>query len=174
MRVLLFTAVATLGLLLADQNLVMAQGKIAASLADKKWDGKSVPKDAVCKRFGGKAPSPQIKVSGIPVGTTVLIAEFNDESYSDMNNGGHGVVGIEVPKGATSMMIPAIPGETDKLPTGVSSYEMHRGTNWSGTGGTYLPPCSGGEGNMYSVKVYGAIPAKKKYTNFVRVQLGRY
>ena len=152
----------------------MAQGTISASLADAKWNGKSIPNDGVCQKFGGKAPSPKIKVSGIAAGTTVMIVEFNDESYSAMNNGGHGILGIDVPEGATSMTLPAIPGETDKLPTGVKQYEKHRGGNWSGTGGAYLPPCSGGQGNMYSVKIYGFIAATKKYTNVVRVQLGLY
>ena len=162
--------------IVAGQINSLAQGKITASLADSKWNGQSVPKDGVCKRFGGNAPSPQIRVSGIPDGTTVLVVEFNDESHSRMANGGHGIVGVHVPKGAMSMTIPAIPGETDKLPAGVTSYEKHIGSNWSGTGGAYLPPCSGGRGNIYSVKIYGVVKSgnKKRYTDPVRVQLGRY
>ncbi len=52
-----------------------------------------------------------------------------------------------------SVTLPAVPGETDDLPAGVKEVYGHQGEGWSGTGGAYLPPCSGGQGNLYTAKV---------------------
>jgi len=35
----------------------------------------------------------------------------------------------------------------------VTTFTKHRGTGWSGTGGAYLPPCSGGRGNTYTITI---------------------
>lgn len=130
-----------------------AEDTLTVSLADPAWNGKKVPTAQVCKKFGGNnASSPVLTVDGIPADADALVLSFNDESYTPMDKGGHGIVRIAHNKGATEQL-PAVPGETDTLPTGMSVVTKHRGTGWSGTGGAYLPPCSGGRGNTYSVDV---------------------
>lgn len=132
---------------------VHAEDSLTVSLSDPAWNGKKVPADQVCKKFGGtQASSPMLSVEGIPAEADALVLSFNDESYTPMDKGGHGIVRIAHNKGATAQ-VPAISGETDTLPAGVSVATKHRGTGWSGTGGAYLPPCSGGRGNTYSVDV---------------------
>ena len=139
--------------------LIMALGTACAeegltiTLADPAWNGKDIPAYQVCKKFGGsQSKSPALKVDGIPADADALLLSFNDESYSPMDKGGHGVVRVQLNKAAT-MQVPSIPGETDTLPGGVSVVANHRGTGWSGTGGAYLPPCSGGRGNTYTIDV---------------------
>lgn len=130
-----------------------AEEALTVSLAEPGWNGKKIPADQVCKKFGGnQASSPALTVEGIPADADALVLSFNDESYTPMDKGGHGIVRITHNKGATAQ-VPAVPGETDNLPAGVSVATKHRGTGWSGTGGAYLPPCSGGRGNTYSIDV---------------------
>ncbi len=132
---------------------VHAEDSLTISLSDPAWNGKKIPTDQVCKKFGGtQTSSPVLSVEGIPAEADALVLSFNDESYTPMDKGGHGVVRIALNKAATAQ-VPAIPGETDNLPAGVSVVTKHRGTGWSGTGGAYLPPCSGGRGNTYSIDV---------------------
>ena len=132
---------------------VHAEDSLTVSLADPAWNGKKIPTDHVCKKFGGtQASSPMLTVEGIPAEADALVLSFNDESYTPMDKGGHGIVRF-AHNMRTTAQVPAIPGETDSLPAGVSVVTKHRGTGWSGTGGAYLPPCSGGRGNTYSIDV---------------------
>ena len=134
-------------------SAVHAEDALTISLADPAWNGKKIPTDQVCKKFGStQASSPMLTVEGIPAEADALVLSFNDESYTPMDKGGHGIVRIAQSKGPTAQ-VPAVPGETDSLPAGVSVVSKHRGTGWSGTGGAYLPPCSGGRGNTYSIDV---------------------
>ena len=140
-------------LLLLALGPVCAQDALTISLVDPAWNGKNIPSDQVCKKFGGnQAKSPALKVEGIPADADALILSFNDESYTPMDQGGHGIIRIQLKK-AAAMQVPSIPSETDALPSGVSLVANHRGSGWSGTGGAYLPPCSGGRGNTYSIDV---------------------
>lgn len=130
-----------------------AEGSLTVSLADPAWNGKKVLADQVCNKFGGnQASSPMLTVEGIPAEADALVLSFNDESYTPMDKGGHGIVRFAHNKGVTAQ-VPAVPGETDSLPSGLNVVTKHRGTGWSGTGGAYLPPCSGGRGNTYSIDV---------------------
>ncbi len=122
-------------------------------LTDPAWDGKSVPKNQVCQKFDGHGATPAMHVAGLPSGTEALRVAFNDESYGPMDDGGHGVLLFSVEAGVSSVDLPSIPGETDDLPSGVSKVSGHRAPGWSGTGGAYLPPCSGGRGNTYTATV---------------------
>lgn len=132
---------------------VYAEDALNISLADPAWNGKKVPASQVCKKFGGdQANSPALTIEGIPADADALHLSFNDESYTPMDKGGHGIIRFTLNKSATAQ-VPAVPGETDNLPAGVSVVSKHRGTGWSGTGGAYLPPCSGGRGNTYSIDV---------------------
>lgn len=130
-----------------------AEDALTVSLADPAWNGKKIPADQVCKKFGStQASSPMLTVEGIPAEADALVLSFNDETYGPMDKGGHGIVRLAINKSATAQ-VPAVSGETDTLPTGMSVVTKHRGTGWSGTGGAYLPPCSGGRGNTYSIDV---------------------
>lgn len=130
-----------------------AEDALTVNLAEPAWNGKKIPADQVCKKFGGnQASSPALTVEGIPADADALVLSFNDESYTPMDKGGHGIVRFALNKSATAQ-VPAVPGESDSLPSGVSVVTKHRGTGWSGTGGAYLPPCSGGRGNTYSIDV---------------------
>lgn len=130
-----------------------AEDALTVSLADPAWNGKKIPGDQVCKKFGStQASSPMLTVEGIPAEADALVLSFNDETYAPMDKGGHGIVRLALNKSATAQ-VPALSGETDTLPAGMSVVTKHRGTGWSGTGGAYLPPCSGGRGNTYSIDV---------------------
>ena len=140
-------------LLLMALGTACAEEGLTITLADPAWNGKNIPADQVCKRFGGnQSKSPALKVDGLPADADALLLSFNDESYTPMDKGGHGVVRVQLNKAAT-MLVPSIPGETDTLPAGISLVTKHRGTGWSGTGGAYLPPCSGGRGNTYTIDI---------------------
>jgi hypothetical protein len=119
-------------------------------LTDAKWDGETVPADQVCQRFNGHGATPPMRISGLPTGTQSLQVAFNDESYQPMDKGGHGILQFTLAPGSTTVDLPVVQGETDDLPAGVTKVSGHRAPGWSGTGGAYLPPCSGGQGNTYT------------------------
>lgn len=152
----LFTAALVLGH--AHSAAAADKGNLVVSLADPAWDGKTVPSNQVCKRFGGTAFTPAIKIGGLPDGAHSIVLAFGDETFAAMADGGHGIIRFTVPKGAKEITLTKVPGETDTLPAGVSVVTDHRGSGWSGTGGAYLPPCSGGRGNSYytDIKVQDA------------------
>ncbi len=130
-----------------------AEETLTVRLSDAAWNGKKVPADQVCKKFGStNAASPALLIEAIPAGADALIVSFNDETYAPMDKGGHGVLRYAHNQSATAQLV-SVPGETDNLPAGVVAHIKHRGTGWSGTGGAYLPPCSGGRGNTYTLNV---------------------
>lgn len=129
---------------------------MTAKITDSKWDGKTVPKGQQCDKFGGKAMSPSLAVSGIPAEADALILAFDDRSYGPMNNGGHGQVIYKISKGADSVNVPSVPPHTFDLPNGFTMLAAHRAPTWD-TAGAYMPPCSGGNGNEYVVVVKAVI-----------------
>ena len=150
-----------------------AEDGLSITLADPAWNGTSIPADQVCKKFGGnQAKSPALKIDGIPADADALILSFNDESYTPMDKGGHGVLRVQLKK-ASTVQIQSIPGETDTLPAGISVATKHRGTGWSGTGGAYLPPCSGGRGNTYTIDV-SAINGSGTIVATGKIAMGKY
>jgi len=157
-------------------GLVLCSTAMAADLevefTDPKWTGKLVPEDQVCQRFEGKGSTPPMHVSGIPAGAEMIVVEFNDESYDPMDRGGHGIVGFAVSAGAAEADLPAVPGESDDLPAGVTTVKAHRGSGWSGTGGAYLPPCSGWNGNKYTAKLKAMGGGKILAEGFIK--LGKF
>jgi len=127
---------------------------MTVTLTDPVWDGKRVPASQVCGRFGGKgAVSPSMLVSNLPDGVVAIDVWFSDDNNERMNWGGHGKVKYLVPAGAKSFEMKSFPAESDDLPDGVVSVRDHKGSQWSGTGGAYLPPCSGGKGHNYSAYI---------------------
>ncbi|NQV80479.1 MAG: hypothetical protein HQ495_07985 [Alphaproteobacteria bacterium] len=152
-----------------------AAADFSASLADGAWDGRAVPKQHVCQRFGGAAAmSPRVQVSGIPSGAAQLEIWFNDTSFAAMDSGGHGKVRFKLAAGAAEAVLEPIPGETSTLPSGYTTAEGHRGSGWSGTTGAYLPPCSGGRGNLYTMTIFAVDDAGKPVSEKMKVVLGTF
>lgn len=180
-RLVLVLAMLALGLTACKRNhfgneLADSPAPLTVAFADAKWTGVNVPADEVCKPYGARNPaSPRLAVSGIPAGADTLIVEFNDLSYAPLSsNGGHGAVSLAVPKGATSLTVPAVPGESMDLPAGVNIVKLHGG-GVSGLGrGAYLPPCSGGRGNLYQARVHAVDSVAKRVLGQGEIKLGRY
>lgn len=153
---------AVLVLILALVAPATAASKLKVAFADPKWTGKLIPAGMHCSRFGGSNPtSPPLRISDIPQGTVRLIVEFDDESYQPLSyDGGHGKFALEV-GGKSEVVFPPIPeGVSKGLPEGVTLLASHRG--WSDEPAGYLPPCSGGRGNRYSVTIRAVSAAKKE------------
>ena len=154
--------------------------KLKAGFADTKWDGKRVPKDEVCSDFNKKGGvSPQLKITNLPKGTTKVVMSYNDETVQKMNNGGHGIVSYKVNGSDSSIVIPSIKGETFTLPSNFKSKKAHAGTQFGKTPGAYLPPCSGGRGNTYSVLIeaiheYSEADKKPMLLGDTKLRLGTY
>ncbi|MEA3290621.1 MAG: hypothetical protein U9Q04_10630 [Campylobacterota bacterium] len=153
---------------------------IKAKFADAKWDGNRVPKDEICSDYnknGGH--SPKIMITNLPKDTNKIILSFNDESVQRMNHGGHGVVGYKVANSSTNVTIPSIKGETFNLPVNFTSENAHNGGQFGKTPGAYLPPCSGGRGNTYSVNIeaiqeFGSDEKKPMLLGDTKLKMGIY
>lgn len=152
--------------------------KLEVTFTDPTWNGRAIPAGQQCAQFGGKGASPALVVKGIPPGTTDLLVEFNDSNYPPLSSGGgHGTIRVPLSPGATEVTVPSVPGETNTLPAGVVKEESHRAPFSPGT--AYLPPCSGGRGNLYFADVKAVVrpaaPAERgKLLGTGRITLGRY
>jgi hypothetical protein len=147
------------------------------SFADNSWDGETVPDGQHCKMFEGNGSSPSLNISNIPKGSNAILVSFNDKSFKMNDNGGHGIVGIWLQDGQTSMVVPSVAGETNNLPGGMFTEEKFRSTR--GKDGAYLPPCSGGRGNLYDATiraVYKSTSGDNKSTLLAEgvISLGKY
>jgi len=132
----------------SDINLIA----LKLSFADKEWDGKIIPKGQQCKEYGGNGASPRIKVKNIPSRANKLILEFSDATYYPCDNGGHGIIGYQIPEGTTEIVVPSIPGQTFNLPDGFTMIKEHCGAKLWMQRGAYIGPCPG-RGNQYYVVV---------------------
>ena len=150
---------------------------LTAHFADPAWDGKQVPEGQWCTRFGGHGATPVLALTGVPPAADAIILAFNDETFGPMNHGGHGVVGFRI-TGERPVILPSVPGETNTLPKGVWKVRSHRVPASGYSPGTaYLPPCSGGLGNQYSVSISAVKldeDASYRELDHTRISLGRY
>ncbi len=105
----------------------MAQAEMQVTLTGG-WDGNRVPDGQQCTLDGGNGSTPPMRITGIPAGTAMIVAEYNDRSYQPLSrNGGHGTIGYAV--SGNSADLPAVPGLTDRnLPRGVQVIKKARGT----------------------------------------------
>ena len=77
---------------------------------------------------------------------------------TDADNGSpgdHGIFRLDVSSGTTEVIFPRIYETKKEMPVGVKIVE---GNVWgAGKWGHYMPPCSGGRGNMYycDITVFG-------------------
>ena len=145
--------------------------KLNVSFAEPVWNGVAVPKDQVCKRYGGEGAGPRLKIENVPTGTNAIIVSYNDKSFAPMDNGGHGVLQFS-PVSSGVVVLPSVAGETNTLPDGVTSF---KGTSW----GAYIAPCSGGRGNLYTADIQAvSLPTKEgqpgKLIGEGSIKLGEY
>lgn len=134
---------------------------LKVSFADPAWTGKQIPAGQQCQMFSGKGATPPLVVENIPAGANAIIVEFNDLSFAPLSNGGgHGKIGFWH-KGGERAVLPAVPGETATLPAGsfLEARALSTG-NYASPG--YLPPCSGGRGNLYVADVKAVYKASKE------------
>jgi len=165
-----FVSLATALLFIAGPAL--AQESFSATFADTAWNGETVPAGQHCPLQGGTGATPALEVTGLPEGTSQINLSFNDETYEPMNNGGHGIIGFAVEEGATTASLPAVPGATEEMPEGVTLVAANKSSGDFLTPG-YMPPCSGGNGNTYSMDVI-AVDASGAELATTRVALGTY
>ena len=145
--------------------------KLEIAFADPAWNGKRIPNGQHCSKFGGKGGTPALVVKGVPNGTAEIVVAYNDQSYHPLSyDGGHGKIGYKASPGTTT--IPALPGETTRMPEGARIVAKNRATGSFARDG-YLPPCSGGRGNLYFADVM-AVDAKGEVLAKGRITLGRY
>ncbi len=151
--------------------------RLDVSFVDSQWNGNIIPSGQNCKHFGGNGSTPQLQVNNIPSSANAVIVEFSDETYTPMDNGGHGKIGIWT-NGKTSITIPSVAGETKSVPDNMFIEAEHQGTH-RGQAGAYLPPCSGGKGNTYYADVKAVYKAKSdkeesKLLGKGKIILGKY
>ena len=118
--------------------------------------GEKLNETQVCYKFGShqanSAFSPSFVLSHIPSAAVDVVFSYNDTDYEHMDNGGHGIYGYKLPANRQTVVVPAIMGE-QAVPQGFFAIQEHLSQDWSGTQGVYLPPCSGGQGHVYTVTV---------------------
>ena len=122
--------------------------------------------------------TPELKITGIPEGTEAVVLRFNDESFPKLKNGGHGQIAMLVDPGTTELLFPAVPGHSSEMPEGVIIVSKHKAPDWD-KAGAYLPPCSGGKGNKYTVtiqpsKIKNLEKKKFKKISRFKLDLGKY
>lgn len=133
------------------------------SLADASWNGKTIPKGQQCKEYSGNGASPRITVKNIPPQVNTLVLEFSDATYKPCDNGGHGVISYQIPRGSVEITVPSIPGQTFDLPEGFSLIKEHCGAELLMQAGAYIGPCPG-LGNVYYVTIKAFYESPDKAT----------
>lgn len=159
-------------------TLLFASSVFAAELkvefTDAKWDGITVPKDEVCSDYNLEAGStPALKISNIPANTAKIVFIYNDKSFTQMDDGGHGVLSYKIQKDLKEVEVPALQGETFELENGFESVTAHTGTRFKKVAGAYLAPCSGGKENTYTVNI-NAVDENNKTLSTTELVLGKY
>jgi len=134
------------------------------------WDGKKVPKGQQCAHHGGNGATPPMTVTGLPKGTVMVVAEFNDKSYGPLSSkGGHGIIGW--PAKGDKATLTSMPEGAQKGPGGAIVVKNTRANLGNRIG--YLPPCSGGRGNNYTADIK-ALDSAGNVLGKTTVKIGRY
>lgn len=126
--------------------------QLVVAFADPAWGGETLPDGMWCDRYEvSRATSPALFISNIPAGTNAIILEFNDENVFFLDEGGgHGAIGFRV-QGPEAALPAVPPGTRDIGPLAFVEHDPLIPFGLMGEG--YLPPCSGGRGNLYTVDV---------------------
>lgn len=166
-KVLLATAI-----VLGAAILPAQAADLKVTFADAAWTGKAIPNNQHCSLQGGHGASPALKVAGIPAGAVMIIVEYDDDDYQPLSyDGGHGVLGFKHDGGPSATLV-SVPGETGKMPAGVTLVQNNRAMGSFSASG-YLPPCSGGRDHAYYATVK-AQDAKGDTLAEARVKIGNY
>lgn len=136
------------------------------------WDGVTVPDGQQCHLHGGNGATPPISLTGLPDGAAVVVLEFNDKSYRPLSeNGGHGAIAFDVT--GMSAELPAVPELSDELGDGIRVQHAARSSgNYASPG--YLAPCSGGQGNRYTVDIIVKNAIGAPLETLTDIDIGRY
>lgn len=146
---------------------------LAITFADAAWTGETVPEGQQCPLQGGTGATPALHIANVPADTASIEVAFNDETYTPMDDGGHGVLSFAVTLENFEVDLPSVPGNTaDSLPEGVTVAKAARGEGDYASPG-YLPPCSGGQGNTYTATV-SARAADDRVLGQGTITLGTY
>lgn len=150
--------------------------QLEISFANPEWDGKNIP---ITRRCGSPdASTPRLIVNNIPSGSNAIIMEYSDKDWPEMDDGGHGKIGYRIAKGTTVITVPSVPANTFDLPDGFFLVDAHQGPS-NFKAGAYMPPCSGGMGNLYDVTVKAVYKAsskeeESKLLGIGKIDLGRF
>ena len=177
MNKLLTAGLTSMILLTACQTTEMTttQSNVEATQLDitllGSWNGTNVPAGQQCPLYGGDGSTPPMRVDRVPDGTSEIIVQYNDRSFPPLSrNGGHGVVAYPATGNTTTLA--AVPGMTADLGAGARIVTRARSTGQFASRG-YLPPCSGGRGNIYEA-VITAVSADNTPLATRTIRIGRY
>jgi hypothetical protein len=127
---------------------VAAQSTLGVAFGGGGWNGQTIPAGQQCRIHEGRGATPSLRVSRIPAGTDRITVEFNDRDFGPLSSGGgHGIIGFAHAGGAMATLR-SVPGNTDRMPAGVTVVQAARSVGRFASLG-YLPPCSGGRGHTY-------------------------
>ena len=122
------------------------------SFTDDAWNGKTIPVGQQCSAFGGQGATPALSIDNLPPKANALILSFSNISHISLNRGGMGQIGYRFKQGTPNVTLPPVPGSTFDLPAPFFVIGAHQ-KPFRNKPGAYLPPCSGGQGNLYSLTV---------------------
>jgi hypothetical protein len=125
---------------------------LTVSFVDSAWDGNKVPDGQHCAKHGGHGASPALKVSNIPADANRIIVSFSNGAYKKLDNGGHGIIGMQIPAGTSVAQFPSIAENIIDMPKDVYIVSAQKG-DWGKDGAAYMAPCSGGKGSRYYATV---------------------
>ena len=147
---------------------------IDVSFSDEKWNGKIVPIDEVCSDYNVEAGStPALFIDNLPDNSYKVILQFNDKTFTKMDDGGHGILSYKINEGSLNVEIPPQIGETFELEDGFEVVTAHTGTRFNKKAGAYLAPCSGGKGNTYTVDI-SIVDQENNILSAKELVLGKY
>ena len=162
-----------------DYPVVGEVGELQVAFADPEWGGDALPEGMWCDRYdGSNAMSPSLLVAGVPTDANAIVVNFNDEMVFFLDEGGgHGAIGFWV-QPAAEIRLPSVPPNTREL--GAEIFVEHGPLIPFGIMGRgYLPPCSGGMGNLYSAEVLAVFkseddPSENRLLARGYIALGHY
>ncbi len=125
---------------------------LTINFTDTAWNGKTIPVGQQCPAFGGKGATPGLSIQNIPPKANALILTFSNISHISLDRGGMGQIGYRFKQGTPDVTLPPIPGSTFDLPEPFFVIAAHQ-KPFQNKPGAYLPPCSGGKGDHYSLIV---------------------
>ncbi|MGB9150297.1 MAG: hypothetical protein WCB36_08625 [Burkholderiales bacterium] len=164
-----------LSLLLSPIVAFAQTAPLSVSFADTAWDGLNVPAGQHCAKHGGHGVSPALKISQIPVHANRIIVAFSNGAYKKLDDGGHGIIGVQISPGTATVQFPSIAENTIDMPKDVYIVSAQKG-DWGKEGAAYMAPCSGGKGSRYyaTVRAVNEIDGAVTELGKTDIELGKY